>query len=283
VPIQAYADETGVQDGKSTVLVIAALISTAQNWANFSDEWDWCLKQTPAIRYFKMREAAGASGQFYGWSEKKINDKLIALASIIDRCEPVIATTGMHLGAYKRATEMPNLPLWSDPYFLPFHTLIWKVTEYLWTCGQRQKFDFIFDEQVIFGLRAKEWYPAMRHVRQLENPDASTIMPVEPIFRSDDDALPLQAADMFAWIYRYSAENLEKQEPHPYAWIFDYLKNTARMKNESNYGPQSPEEILAMSAAMNARAWSEEEIKAHAGFTEASKHIRRRTPKKKKR
>jgi hypothetical protein len=280
VPVQAYADESGMNDGTSTVLVIAALISDAQDWAILADEWDWCLKRTPAIQYLKMREAAKRTGQFRRWSEKEVNDKLIALAAIINRCKPLIATTGMHLGAYSRSVEMTSEPLWSDPYFLPFHTIIWDVTKFLWDFGLREKFEFIFDEQVIFGLRAKEWYPAFRHIAKLENSNAFTIMPVEPVFRSDTDALPLQAADMFAWVYRYSAENPGK--PNPYEWLFEHLKDTRRVKDVSNFGPESPEQIMADSEAMKARAWTQEEMKAQSGFTEASKHIRKRTPKKKR-
>jgi hypothetical protein len=279
VLVQAYADESGMNDGKSTALIIASLIGDASCWAALADEWEWCLRQSPAIHYFKMAEAAGARGEFRGWSENAINEKLISLAAIINRCGPYIAVTGIDLAMHKRSLEMPGEPLHSDPYFFPFHSLIWSVTKFLWNAGLREKFEFIFDEQVVFGLRAKQWYEAFRYLGKLDNPHAYEIMPVEPIFRSDSEILPLQAADMFAWIYRFSAENPGKI--NPFEWLFQHLKNTRRVEGIENYGPDSLERLMAASAAL--LPWSDELKSAQAGFQEASKHIRKRKPKKKKR
>jgi hypothetical protein len=87
----------------------------------------------------------------------------------------------------------------------------------LWDAGFTDRFEIIFDEQVIFGTRAKQWYPAMRHLMRGLFPDAYSIMPADISFRSDDEWAPLQAADMWAWCARHSAEHANETNP------FDFL------------------------------------------------------------
>ncbi len=43
-------------------------------------------------------------------------------------------------------------------------------------------------------------------------------MPTDPVFRSDDDFLPIQAADLFAWIVRKKHDNTEYVK---FDWLFN--------------------------------------------------------------
>jgi hypothetical protein len=79
MPIQVYIDDSG-NDGRSRHFILAGLMSQAEHWALFSDEWKTsktCLNQTPAIRRFKMTDAAGLSGQFFGCTAEVRDDKLL--------------------------------------------------------------------------------------------------------------------------------------------------------------------------------------------------------------
>jgi len=59
---------------------MAGLLSDSENWAQFSDDWSACLQSGPRrLDYFKMKEAAGCGGQFYGWSEPERDRKLLSL------------------------------------------------------------------------------------------------------------------------------------------------------------------------------------------------------------
>jgi hypothetical protein len=71
MPVQVFADESqGADPGTGDHFVMAGLIGESEHWAIFSDEWDICLKSGPRrLDYFKMKEAAGLSGQFWGWDE----------------------------------------------------------------------------------------------------------------------------------------------------------------------------------------------------------------------
>jgi hypothetical protein len=66
--IQANVDETGI-DGRSPWLIFSALLGTAGDWATVTDLWRDVLDESPRIRYFKMSEAVGFSGEFHGLSE----------------------------------------------------------------------------------------------------------------------------------------------------------------------------------------------------------------------
>lgn len=47
---------------------MAGFVSTAENWALFSDAWAAELRAGEPINYIKMREANSRDGEFYGWT-----------------------------------------------------------------------------------------------------------------------------------------------------------------------------------------------------------------------
>src|SRR5207248_10717159 len=128
-----------------------------------------------------------------------------------------------------------------DPYFWPFQNTIMNAALSLWDLGLRERFEIFFDEQLIFGPRAKVWYPAIMEIMRIREPDAATIMPVDPLFRSDDEFLPLQAADMFAWLLRYGFDN----EDRPFAWLLDELPDIEETDYSQVYDRERMEAVLA--------------------------------------
>lgn len=224
VPIQAFVDDSGGK-GSTRHFVLAALAGRSESWLQFSDEWSACLKDSPAIRSFKMRDAAGCSGQFGGMTEEQRDAKLRALAKIINRHARLITCTVIDLDAHADTwAKFAGKPQ-RDPYFYPFHNSIAAICFSLWDKGHRERFEIIFDEDVIFGPRAKLWYPVIRTIMEHREPEAATIMPVDPIFRSDDEFLPIQAADLYAWVIR-------KKHDDPSFDRFDWLFNEELMAVE---------------------------------------------------
>jgi Protein of unknown function (DUF3800) len=279
VPIQAFIDDSGGPDGRSKHLVLAAVITTAERWAAFSDEWEACLKETPALRTFKMKDAAGLSGQFFGRTAAQRDTKMLALAMIMNRYVEYGAVSGIDLEAFNKTLGTPGLSMGEDPYFYPFLTMIWGVTKFFWRQGIRERIQFIFDDQVIFGLRAKALYPAARHIFMADEPEACAILPVEPVFSSDDDSLPLQAADLCAWNFRYETENRGK--PHPYDWLLPQFSNIKKINDTERYTADSVAKLMEMGAQLAANP-TEALIKAQAGFREDTKHFPKKKPPRKK-
>jgi hypothetical protein len=195
VAIQTYVDES---EGKDTcpLFVFSALMSEAENWATFSDKWSACLKEPPSIQYFKMDEAAGRDNEFYGFSDDERNRKLTNLCHVINEFDLRELHCILDLTVFKQMVSPKPL---SDPYFFPFQTIIAAVGYDLFERGRDEPFEIFFDENRIFGPRAKVWYPVIRHA--IDEPIRS-LLPVEPMFRSDRNVMPLQAADLTAWIRR---------------------------------------------------------------------------------
>jgi len=198
MPIQAFIDESGGK-GQSKVFAMAGWFGRREEWGLFSTEWQQCLKSTPQIAYFKMREAAALGGQFRGFSEDSRDEKLRALARIIRKYAAVAIHCTTDLDAFAGTIGKAGKPF-SDPYFWPFHITIMAVCFDLVDRGYHEPVEIIFHENSIFGRRAKKWYPIVRAM--LTEPAEAAVMPLEPTFGSDIVFLPLQASDMLAWVMR---------------------------------------------------------------------------------
>jgi hypothetical protein len=241
---QAFVDESGGK-GHTSHFVMASLLSTSEAWALFSDEWRRCLAETPAIRYFKMKEAANCSGQFRGWKPEDRNTKLGALAKIINRF--VISATYciLDLNAHEQAWAHLQIPAHKDPYFYPYHTTIMATCYEVWEqllC--REKFEIIFDENVILGPRARMWYPVIQEIVRVQDPDSFSIMPESPIFKTDNEFPPLQAADLYAWCWR-TATTL--QGPIAFEWLLEETKDVKLNPHSQIYDLDRMKKIAKMS------------------------------------
>jgi hypothetical protein len=195
------------------------LLSTAERWASFSDEWDRWLRADPCIRYFKMSEAAGLSGEFQYWREESRNEKVKRLASIIDKHQPTSIHCCVELQAFEdlivsrwKRSDVAKLiqhSTWSQPYLFAVQTILYGICwEEMIFQGHRDRVEVIFDEHDLFSREAKLQY---RHMRK--NEVFEPVLPLEPWFRDDQDFMPLQAADFMAGAMRMGLD------PNPKEWL----------------------------------------------------------------
>ena len=229
IPVQAFVDESG---GKrhSRHFVMAGVSSRSEDWALFSDEWRACLDEEPRVATFKMREAARCTGNFLNWEPDKRDERLRRLAAIINKHVDRVTFTVTDLDDHAETWGRTSKPT-KDPYFWAYHSNVLATCLSLWEAGLRERFEIIFDEQVIFGPRAKIWYPVVRAVAQEAEPDASSILPVDPMFRADDEFTPLQAADLFAYVIRSRTETCGNQ----FGWLLDEMKDVVGSKYSQEY------------------------------------------------
>lgn len=227
VPIQAFVDDSG-NKGSTRHFVLAGLISHSDDWAAFSNEWAACLATKPSINVFKMGQAASRSGEFYRWTEEMRDAKLLALAKIINRHVKIVTWSVIDLEAHADTWAERLAKPHSETYFWPYHCTIMAACFALWDSGWRERFEIIFDEQVVFGPRARAWYPVLKEVVAHREPEAAAIMPVDPLFRSDTDFLPIQAADLFAWCLRKSTDD-------PSFTRFEWLLEEMRSVQQTDY------------------------------------------------
>jgi hypothetical protein len=243
MPLQVFVDESGGK-GHSPYFFMAGLLGHSDDWDQFCVEWRLCMSQTPAIRRFKMKDAAGCSGEFRSWRSADRDAKLRSLAQVINRHAKSVVYVGVDLDAHAKTWATTCAKPLNDPYFFPFHTAIAATCLDLWDHGWREAFEIIFDEQRIQGPRANNWYEVGRAITKIREPDAASILPSRPVFASDDVRLPLQAADLFAWCFRNATT---EGGATPFEWVLEELRNVKLNQYSAFYDLNRMQSITKLS------------------------------------
>lgn len=195
--VQAYVDDTN--KGNEPVFALGGLVAPVENWLAFTDAWDAQLRESPRIRYFKASEASGLGGQFRDWQPVVRDQKVAGLISIINDhaigylgCA-VIKQDWNEVFRGKLAKTMD-----SPVYFSYMRIIITLLAGMYSRADMGSIAEFIFDEEnetiyrevLNFWLEAKKEYPR-RFRKRMGN---------APVMDDDEKLLPLQAADLIAWI-----------------------------------------------------------------------------------
>ena len=215
VMLQAYVDDSACDTGDRR-LFLAGYVSTAKNWAQFSDLWAAALAAAPSISYLKMSEANALQGEFRGWSGEERDRKVRRLANIIRQLRPL----SIHASISRvRVDDLlkPVMPyVLSSPYALCFSAIMMPIAAEQARLKTNVPIDFIFDDQEGLGEEARTVY---RLMREAQPEPIKTALSIDPLFRDDKFVMPLQAADMLAWHVRRRYERLDQN-----AWFVpDYL------------------------------------------------------------
>lgn len=203
---QAYIDES-IDD---EVLVLAGYFASAKVWAAFASDWEQLLPLatlgSDGNYRFKMSEMAALPERMA---------RVSAFHRVIEKHELVAFSHTMRLADYERAKNrfMPirkidrSLGNFIDssvvnPYYFAFinfqNTFLNGRNNPVISLGvpSTEKVDFIFDERREKRAILQSWDES---VLKSERPE---MFGKTPRFESDDDFLPLQAADFIAWWVR---------------------------------------------------------------------------------
>jgi hypothetical protein len=212
VALQAFVDDSAADTGDRR-LFLAGYIGTAIQWIAFSYAWDMELKKYPSIEYFKMSEAAGLDGEFKDWNASDRDDKVLALARIIQAHSPWFVYSSVSRSEYNKILA----PVSPYPLRTPYFSCFWGVISLAGRVRQRfspyggPAIDFVFDEQGGTGDHAVLCY---RWIKENESsPEIKNSLGRTPVFADDRDVVALQAADMLAWHLRRSYERPEEKLP----------------------------------------------------------------------
>lgn len=200
IMLQAYLDDSG-SEPNSPIYCLAGYLANVGQWKRFSPAWKAALLADPSIDYFKMSEAMDLRGQFEGIPSALRDQKVFSLAEITHK--HIEARINITIGRddfdifLKPTSDWPEV---QDPYFICFYALVVMVNAFHRRIGLPDvEIDFIFDEQGNIGKRAVGWWDILLHQA---GPDRAKLLGSAPIFRNDRKFLPLQAADMYAWVIR---------------------------------------------------------------------------------
>lgn len=214
--LQAYIDDSKSDIGERH-LYLAALIHQANTWERFSDEWDAALKAHPRIEYFKMVEAQNRRGEFKGWSEAKRNAKVLALAELIGKFQPISLVCSVSV-AHTREVLKPHAPYGLGSEYFPISfAMICGIARLMHGMNIHLPCDVIFDRQ---DNTSKNVLIFFDHIMNQQPQEWAQYVSSSPIFRDDREVLPLQAADLFAWHVRREAEG---GYPSEYEGILDMI------------------------------------------------------------
>jgi hypothetical protein len=192
---QAYIDDS-VRRYADRRLYLAGYVNSVDKWLEFSDAWEAALSESPAIKYFHMVEANGCRGQFRGWGKLDVQLKLDKLARVIRQFDPWSFDFSVSTKAYEDSFKGRAPYGFQIPYSVAFIGSIVTVAQFHIQLGSSVPIDFIFDEQASVHRTASAVYD---HLKSIQQPEVRDVLGSTPIFRSDKDILPLQAADMLVW------------------------------------------------------------------------------------
>jgi hypothetical protein len=199
-----YFDDSG-SDAKSKYYVLAGFIASVDQWRTVSTKWRQILDKEPRLAYFKMSEAMNMEGQFKtGWTAPLRDQRIFELVEIIQELDPPRIECFLKRSNFDDFVKgIISGDIFNDPYFVCFYHLILSIAANAkaleWNCDC----DFIFDDQGKIGKNAVErWGWMKKNIDGANAANVSAYLGPPPIFRDDVKFLPLQAADMFAWLVR---------------------------------------------------------------------------------
>ena len=200
--LQAWFDESGTR-GTDRFMVLAGLLGEAEVFANVADEWDKHLRATypGAIRYFKLDEACGLTGEFRHWQEGNRDIKIRQMASVIDRDDIMEIAVVMDLQAFDRVSEnwkhIKGHHAMRVPYVALYSFVLNVVVIEAIKRGHDKPIELVFDNQDAYKKTILECYDDIL-IAESQNPLFRSVLPVMPGFRDDKEFVLLQAADLLA-------------------------------------------------------------------------------------
>lgn len=205
--LQAFIDES---EGENGTFVLAGYVATAEAWAKFSRDWERMLPTQGTLRekenkyHFKMTEMAAIPERLKrvpGFLRVIEEHATCALSVRLNRHEVERATKRIGVsGAFPRGRiEWDYI---KNPFTLSFKVLLdlfhHSKVKFGGVIPVDQPVDFIFDDRSEKRMIRKIWDEYL----ESRPADVRRLYGQEPRFLYDQQFLPLQAADFWAWWVR---------------------------------------------------------------------------------
>lgn len=209
--LNGYVDESEDE----TVFVLAGYVAPAEKWAQFSDAWKAALEEEPAISLLKTKNAMSLRGDFRKFSPEQRDAKLCKLYSVIDAHVSFGVSAVVHVESRRRIFLGHFSKEATNSFYGAISALVGTATRQQIADGMTEKIDWVFDDRTEKKKLLAEWDSVMRNAGR----DVLHMIGSTPIFRNDNDVLPLQAADLEAWwLRRRWVEKLNGLERLEYPW-----------------------------------------------------------------
>lgn len=196
-----FVDDSRTSDGsgKANPFVLGGFLATADDWIQFSDEWEDARDREPKTPDWHMAEAFRIKGRYYWKDEGQRDTRIRELVSVITNHVRYRVDAVMSAGNYDLIGRGKLPRKIDDPYFICYYTVVLGICDYLDKSNIDGKVDWVFDEQGPIGVECVRWF---EWVRQNVPENVRRRLGSSPIFQHDRDVLPLKAADVYAWQIR---------------------------------------------------------------------------------
>lgn len=214
VSFQAFIDESVSRHE----FVLAGHIATPEQWALFSKEWEEMLPMGTIASngkyHFKMSEMTSPERMqrvphFYRLIERHV----ITSVSCRVNMEDFARARERNAEMASRLNISIKLGRWENPYYVTFRLLLDHFhknrEKFKSKLPLDQKIDFIFDDRSEKSFILAAWDEIM----EKKEPQERELFGATPRFEDDQDFLPLQGADLWAWWVREWYE--EDADPMP--------------------------------------------------------------------
>jgi hypothetical protein len=204
---QAFIDDSVTPNGE---FVLAGHIATVEAWAQLSKEWAALLPSAGTLannqRYhFKMSEMAANPERM---------ERVPAFYWLIEKYAVMSLSCRINIQELERARKRIYVPatfvdmgFWKNPYLTcsralldMFHTRRSAIKHAI---PEDQPVNFIFDEQ----MEKKVIWEAWDRYMNSRKPEIRRLYGKIPRFENDQEFLPLQSADLWAWWIRKWSES----------------------------------------------------------------------------
>jgi len=193
--LKAFFDGSGTLN-QTSHFVLAGYLSPVDQWEKLSDAWQRALEGPPKIDYFKVRESVHCINQFNNWRLEYATARARKFRRLVKRYAlGGFAVCIPHDGYIRKVRG--KIPKEMDhPYFFAFLSSVELVCKNVGSMGFAGPIDFVFDTESL-DSRARALLEDFKRW-----PWAHSNMVGELDFREDEKVLPLQSADMIAWLVR---------------------------------------------------------------------------------
>ena len=184
--LEAYIDDSHTT---ASAFVLAGYIAPPEKWAAFSVEWQALLNMKPPLARFKMSEAHGT------WSEQQWNERLPLFYGAIEA--HASAGVSILIPHLEYSKVFAGKQLVKNPYHFAFVDLVGMLLGKQHELGLTEPIHFVFDKGNDERV-ANAWDT----FKTFAPPKIQKIWGTKPQFADDERVLPLQAADLLAWLRR---------------------------------------------------------------------------------
>ena len=206
--LHAYIDDSGNNENQGPYFVLGAVIASLTAWDDFVVDWQHALDLDPPIACFKASEARRLRGSFderKGWTpelrDQRLDKFLTAIESHVEYRIIGVASFENFSSTIRDVPYFGRHLSIDHPFVWLASRLTTEIAAYVAAEHPGDKCLITFDESQGFDrLFDGSWNT---HRQIFIESGLGDVIPNKPQFASDDDILPLQAADLVAYYSRH--------------------------------------------------------------------------------